>query len=223
MQAALGLLQSSYRIDNLDRFLDFFYRVSDSMGTDTGLLSRCGLLLAKRYLFAGRFGDVRGALANYVVSDSAPLHDERHLLEAVDLLSVRDRKGAMAEADSISATGDLHAFPAVLDRTDPGFCRFDRSPACAGLLSTLIPGAGYLYADRPGTAIASLLINGLFAWSSYDFFSHKLYGAGATSVLLGSGFYLGGIRGSLRAASKYNETSLKRRIARLLEDVHYVW
>ena len=83
-----------------------------------------------------------------------------------------------------------------------------RNPFVAGLLSTMLPGAGRLYTGRTGDAIASLIIVGLTGWQAYDGFNRD----GITSVkgwtfsTIGGAFYLGNIYGSVISARVYNRT-----------------
>lgn len=84
----------------------------------------------------------------------------------------------------------------------------NRNPFVAGLLSTMLPGAGRLYTGRTGDAIASLIVVGLTAWQAYDGFNRD----GITSVkgwtfgTIGGAFYLGNIYGSVISARVYNRT-----------------
>lgn len=84
----------------------------------------------------------------------------------------------------------------------------NRNPFLAGLLSTMLPGAGRLYTGRTGDAIASLIIVGLTGWQAYDGFNRD----GITSVkgwtfgTIGGAFYLGNIYGSVISARVYNRT-----------------
>lgn len=81
-----------------------------------------------------------------------------------------------------------------------------RSPFFAGILSTILPGAGRLYTGRIGDALTSLLTVGLTGWQAYDGFrenglsSAKGWGFGALSGI----FYAGNIYGSVISARVYN-------------------
>ena len=82
-----------------------------------------------------------------------------------------------------------------------------RSPFVAGILSTIVPGAGRLYSGfRMGDALTSLLTVGLTGWQTYDGFRRD----GLTSVkgwtlgALSGIFYVGNIYGSVISARVYN-------------------
>ena len=84
----------------------------------------------------------------------------------------------------------------------------NRNPFLAGILSTMLPGAGRFYTGRTGDAIASLIIVGFTGWQAYDGFNRD----GITSVkgwtfgTIGGAFYLGNIYGSVISARVYNRT-----------------
>ena len=81
-----------------------------------------------------------------------------------------------------------------------------RSPFLAGILSTIVPGAGRLYTGRIGDALTSLLTVSLTGWQAYDGFrrdglsSVKGWALGALSGI----FYVGNIYGSVNSARVYS-------------------
>jgi outer membrane protein assembly factor BamD (BamD/ComL family)/TM2 domain-containing membrane protein YozV len=86
-----------------------------------------------------------------------------------------------------------------------------KSPTLAGVLSALLPGAGYAYAGRWGDGAASLLLNGLFAAAAYDLLRDDKYAAGYLVGSIGLSFYVGNIYGSANAAHRFNLKVLKGR------------
>lgn len=79
-----------------------------------------------------------------------------------------------------------------------------KSPVAAGILSALIPGSGKIYTGQISEGITSFLLNGLFAFMSYNNFqnNHNVRGwifAGVTAL-----FYSGNIYGSAASAQIYN-------------------
>jgi len=93
-----------------------------------------------------------------------------------------------------------------------------RHPWVAGTLSTVIPGAGYFYARRPNTAVASFLINSLIFWTIRDAIKDKNYGIATTTAFFGIGWYFGNIKGSRNAARQFNANVRDRFLERLLEN-----
>ncbi|MYK16651.1 tetratricopeptide repeat protein [Candidatus Poribacteria bacterium] len=82
-----------------------------------------------------------------------------------------------------------------------------RSPFLAGVLSTIVPGAGRLYTGRIGDALNSLLTVGIAGWQAYDGFHRDGISSakGWTLGTLGGIFYVGNIYGSVISARVYNQ------------------
>ena len=81
-----------------------------------------------------------------------------------------------------------------------------RSPFFAGVLSTVIPGAGRLYTGRIGDALTSLITVGVAGWQTYDGFNRDGLSSvkGWTFGTIGTIFYVGNIYGSVISARVYN-------------------
>lgn len=85
------------------------------------------------------------------------------------------------------------------------YCRCAKSVRTAQTLNGLLPGAGYYYVGQKHTALTSLLLNGLFIYTTYYFIHQGNIGAGIITGSLELGWYLGGINGAGLAAKEYNE------------------
>lgn len=85
-----------------------------------------------------------------------------------------------------------------------------RSPALAGVMSAVLPGAGHVYAGRARDGIMALLINALFisgAVIAWDHEQYALAGAiGAAEIF----WYGGNVVGAVNAADRYNRRSEDR-------------
>lgn len=79
-----------------------------------------------------------------------------------------------------------------------------KSPFLTGLMSTVFPGAGYLYCGRYKEAASAFIINGLFAWGIYSLFENKNYGSGILLSMVTVPFYLGNIVGAVNSAHEIN-------------------
>jgi len=92
-----------------------------------------------------------------------------------------------------------------------------RSPALAGVMSAVIPGAGKAYAGRIPDALFSLATIGLTGWQAYEGFrrdslksvSGWIYGT------LAVGLYVGDIWGSVVAALQHNERAEDALLSRI--------
>jgi len=85
-----------------------------------------------------------------------------------------------------------------------------KSPALAGGLSAVLPGAGQLYVNRPGDALVSFLLNGAFIWAAVEAFHNDNNVTGGILLFFESGWYLGNIYNAVSGAHKYNQRSEKQ-------------
>lgn len=80
-----------------------------------------------------------------------------------------------------------------------------KSPFLAGLLSSLVPGAGKIYTNQISEGLTSLVLNGLFAFLSYNNFKNDHTTRGWIFAGVGAFFYAGNIYGSVVSANIYNQ------------------
>lgn len=80
----------------------------------------------------------------------------------------------------------------------------EKSPALAGVLSAILPGSGYIYAEHYGDGITAFLINGLFIAGTITAIHNENYAVAGIVGGVGVPFYLGNIYGSANAARKWN-------------------
>ncbi len=93
-----------------------------------------------------------------------------------------------------------------------------KSPGIAGFLA-VVPGAGYLYCERPRDALVSFIINGGLIYSAIRSFRRDDYALGGVVSFVGFGFYAGSIHGSVASAHKYNRAWKRRFIEDLKKDL----
>jgi TM2 domain-containing membrane protein YozV len=79
-----------------------------------------------------------------------------------------------------------------------------KNPVTAGILSSIIPGAGKFYVDEIGDGVMALLTTGIFAFLSYDNFRAEHNFRGWLFAGISSLFYAGNIYGSVAAAQIFN-------------------
>ena len=105
---------------------------------------------------------------------------------------------------------------------DSRFGEKQKSPALAGLMSAVIPGAGKFYAGRKDEAFASLFTVGIFAGLTAECWIKKgpkdwrtiAFGA------LGSLFYIGNIYGSYMSVSIYNDNLRNAQNSTIVFNLH---
>jgi hypothetical protein len=82
-----------------------------------------------------------------------------------------------------------------------------KSPALAGGLSALLPGAGQLYINRPIDALISFLLNGTFIWATTEAFRNDNDVTGGILLFFEAGWYTGNIYNAASGAHKFNRRS----------------
>ncbi|MGB9824854.1 MAG: hypothetical protein ACPLN0_01155 [Candidatus Hydrothermia bacterium] len=104
----------------------------------------------------------------------------------------------------------------------PDFSYNSKSPALAGLLSTIIPGLGKFYTGRAFDGFSSLVINGSTFYSFYRAFRQERkvesYIYGFLSVV----FYAGNIYGSVVSARERNDFE-RERLVKIFETKYNIW
>ncbi|GAB4266766.1 MAG: hypothetical protein Kow0092_19850 [Deferrisomatales bacterium] len=98
-----------------------------------------------------------------------------------------------------------------------------KSPATAGTLAALLPGAGHLYCDRPRDAAVSLALNGAFAWGTYEAARREQWALAAVLGLFELGWYSGNVVSAVNAAHKWNRREQGRFFHRWESDAVPRW
>jgi len=88
-----------------------------------------------------------------------------------------------------------------------------KSPLLAAVMSALLPGSGYFYAEHYGDGLTAFLINALFIAGSLTAVHQENYAVAGIAGGLGLPFYVGNIYGSANAAKKWN-LSVRKEVRR---------
>jgi outer membrane protein assembly factor BamD (BamD/ComL family) len=91
-----------------------------------------------------------------------------------------------------------------------------KSETLAGIMSAVVPGSGYIYAEHYGDGITAFLINTLAIAGTVTAVYHENYAVAGIVGGIGLPFYLGNIYGSANAAKKWNiavRNELRNRIS----------
>jgi outer membrane protein assembly factor BamD (BamD/ComL family) len=91
----------------------------------------------------------------------------------------------------------------LLEDTDKYKTAKKKSPVAAGILA-IVPGLGHLYCERPGDALVSFMVNGLFTWGAVESFRQEQYVLGGILAFFELGWYTGNIYSAVGGAHKYN-------------------
>jgi outer membrane protein assembly factor BamD (BamD/ComL family) len=84
-----------------------------------------------------------------------------------------------------------------------------KSPATAGVLAAILPGAGHLYDERYRDAGIAFLLNAAFIWGMVESFEHENYVVGGILTFFELGWYSGNIYSAVSGAHKYNRKKKK--------------
>jgi len=79
-----------------------------------------------------------------------------------------------------------------------------KSPAVAGTLAAILPGAGHLYTERYRDALVAFLLNGVFIGAACEFFDDEHYCAGTIASIFELGWYAGNIYSAVGSSHKFN-------------------
>lgn len=113
-------------------------------------------------------------------------------------------KEASAVFDSLGETEQGRYLRLSLD-LDKGERLPRKSPALAGTLSAIIPGAGQLYVGRKRDAFVSFLLNGAFIAGAAEAFRKGEDAIGGILLFFEAGWYTGNIYSAAGGAHKYND------------------
>jgi tetratricopeptide (TPR) repeat protein len=79
-----------------------------------------------------------------------------------------------------------------------------KSETLAGIMSTVLPGSGYIYAEHYGDGITAFLISALSIAGAVTAVHHENFAVAGIVGGIGLPFYFGNIYGSANAAKKWN-------------------
>jgi tetratricopeptide (TPR) repeat protein len=126
--------------------------------------------------------------------------------QARETFSIVPKESPLAKSASIIASEILH-----MDDLPK------KSPATAGTLAAVLPGAGHLYTERPRDALVAFLLNGAFILGAVELFYHENYVAGGIVTFFEIGWYTGNIYSAVSSAHKYNKRTREDFIEHLKE------
>jgi tetratricopeptide (TPR) repeat protein len=135
-------------------------------------------------------------------------------------LSLKPENSAEQDSLSLKYFSYLDTFAQLAKEA----CQFPyKNKLFAGMVSTIIPGSGKVYAGRSKDGLYSFILIGICGWQSYDGFSKKgvhslkgwIYGS------LGAFFYVGNIYGSIVAVKIYNEKIEEQFIKKV--ELNFTW
>ncbi|MCU0578552.1 MAG: tetratricopeptide repeat protein [Desulfobacterota bacterium] len=140
----------------------------------------------------------------------APNDQAPRALAALALLRLEgdDVRGAREALQRFTAGHADHAWGPRVREAEAGLAAYEglpqKSEVLAGILSGILPGAGYAYAEEFATGFMSLGVNGAFVTAAWAAFANGLEAVGILAGGIGLPFYIGNIYGSVLSARKWN-------------------
>jgi hypothetical protein len=137
-----------------------------------------------------------------LASDAVLSHVPGPRAAAIRALASIDDRGDFARHLSTVAPDLRTQALALQSRYDDAH---SRSPAFAGILTAILPGAGQLYAGSLQAAAVTFVLNGLFIAATVELVRDEKYFTAAAAGTAASFFYVGGIMNAVDLARRRNE------------------
>lgn len=164
------------------------------------------LMLAETYYRGEKWNMAVDVLRKFIqIHAGDPCTDATKIMLGVCILRLENSHSALNAFNAVSAdspyTGKTQALINELGVYDniP-----QKNPWLAAGLSTVLPGAGQLYIQRPRDALLSFLLNGALIFAAYEAFDRDEIVTGSLISFLETGWYLGNIYNAASGAHKYN-------------------
>lgn len=171
---------------------------------------------ALSYYELGNYYDLRRAINNCRENTCDSLmHQKMHILTAMSY--IKEEKYDSAQIffnNSFEWNSDKQTHYYNLNNLQNLKDQSYKNPAIAKSLS-IIPGLGYLYTGHKGSALTSLIVNGLLGYATYTCLDKKNYGIGIICGFLNVSFYIGNLNGAARSAHRYNQNKKNKYIKNL--------
>jgi hypothetical protein len=187
-------LLASYRKSN--NIESLIFRVKNDMLNEPGIRLEyaLGCIAADKYIFANDLiNDYNFEMENNYKSIKIDIQN------SISLLQNRRLKYPESDNPIIQNISIMYAETKL------------KSPLFAGVLSSILPGSGRIYAKDYTNGLLSILFIGGSAWQAYSRFSKN--GVKSVSGWIYSGitlgFYAGNIFGSIKSTKKYNNKKYK--------------
>jgi len=131
--------------------------------------------------------------------------DKLLLYSSLNYINLRKYDEAIKQLNSIESVlyqDKSDEFKKTILNNTPLIYKKKSTAIISGLL---IPGGGYFYTKRYQTGFASLIVNSLLFYMTYDCFENEKKGLGIMSGVFFTSFYLGSIYGSIQIVDDYNK------------------
>ena len=156
------------------------------------------IYLSKSYYYLNQYQKAISTLEWSNTSTNNSIFNEKRFLLGISYARIFDWQTAIKKMQMIKQGSPRKIHAENICRSLENFPKLPkRNPFLAGTLSSIIPGAGYVYCNRKGTGLTSFLVNGLLFWTIRDAIIKKQYGLATTTCFFGIGWYIGNIKGNI--------------------------
>ncbi len=194
--------------EDFPRALETFRQISE-LYPETDVAGEAHVQMIQSLILAGRYPEAAAAFADER-QRSRTEQQEAALasLQGVNLLLWRHWEEADTHFRKVLKSGSLDPDVATFAQLAAEGLKLPRkSPVRAGILASMVPGTGRIYAGKKGEGLLSLVTFALTSWQSYRGFERDgrgsvrgwVYGSIATFL------YVGNIYGSVVAVRLFNE------------------
>ncbi|MGZ3592257.1 MAG: tetratricopeptide repeat protein [Syntrophales bacterium] len=153
-----------------------------------------------------RYMDALSTFEEVIKSKSNEFADKAAYQSAIVYIEIEEWQKARAALSLVPEGSQLSGSASILASE---LLQIDnlpkKSPAMAGTLAAILPGAGHLYTERPTDALVAFLLNGAFIFGAIELFRHENYVAGGIVTFFELGWYTGNIYSAVSSAHKYNK------------------
>lgn len=189
---------------------------------DDEAVRKAYLMISRCHLKRQAFDQALAALAN-LAAKSAKIEtkDVAYYETGWVYITMADWKAARAAFDRISPKNRArYRLARLAQELTPEPEIETKHPRLAGFLA-LLPGAGYLYTERPHDALVAFGINAGWMLAAYTSFDNDNAPLGVLISAIGLGFYTGSIYGSINSAHKFNKHK-KETFIQKLKNRHHI-
>jgi tetratricopeptide (TPR) repeat protein len=203
--ANFQIAESYFKGEKYDQAINLFDKLAkDNPGEETGIKSL--FRLGEVHYQKSDFEKAKSTFIQF--ADKYPKDgrvDSARMKIGWSSLSQGDWNKAVEEFQAVSVESPLHGQAEGLAEEAKHYLEIPKkSPALAGVLSGVLPGAGQLYINKPRDSLISFLLNGAFIWASAESFRHHNNTTGGVLLFFEAGWYMGNIYNAVNGAKKYN-------------------
>jgi tetratricopeptide (TPR) repeat protein len=219
-EARFNIGMAYYSEKQYPEAIQTFNELSGAVDKGSAYQARSFFLAAESQTRIGLQSSALTTLNNLAtLSDDMDVKDEAHYRMGWIFLETANWERAQTYFQKISHPNHTKYRLADLNKNFKNTANIHhKSPAMAGALA-ILPGAGYLYCNRPRDALISFLLNGGLIFAAYEAFDNDMVALGGVISFVEIGFYSGNIYGSISSAHKYNQDQDRRFVDRLKENL----